>query len=415
MIDVRIKRAGTAQRAAGRFQVGRHEGSRRVPGSPDPSPAGSAPGGSRKLETGDHTSWLAWATLAVLVASVVTLVVRQQNDDLLPSARAAALSGSHQRDDGVGPARGSDRTAPRPYHVTTGVALRPKHPAFYAMSLKMAKKGYVLRQSPQGAATHFTVSSFNVLGAGHTAGRGGLAPGPTRMHAAVGLLTGNNVSVAGLQEFQETQYRTFMALAGGTYDVYPGLSLGVQPVQNSIIWKSADWSLVEAHTLSIPYFHGNHVPMPYVLLRNRHSGRAVWFYNSHNPADAQGPAGHWRAIATSMEAGLARSLTADGTPMIVTGDMNDRAPFACPFAQGTGMHSADGAYYSGGCRLPSQTNVDWIFGSSSLDFSSFITDRSSQSRRISDHPMVRSDVTVPAEADSRCRKAWSFGWFCPHG
>jgi hypothetical protein len=343
---------------------------------------------------------------------MVTLVVRQQSGDDLPAAaRAAALSGSHER--GSDAARGADRTAPRPYLVTDGVALAPKHPAFYAMSLKMAKKGYVLRKSAKGSATHFTVSSFNVLGAGHTAGRGGLAPGATRMHAAVGLLTGNNVSVAGLQEFQDSQYRTFMALVGGTYDVYPGLSLGVQPVQNSIIWKQADWSLVEARTLSIPYFHGNHVPMPYVLLRNRHSGREMWFYNSHNPADAQGPAGHWRAIATSMEASLVRNLTSDGTPMIVTGDMNDRAPFACPFASGTGMHSADGAYYSGGCHLPQHTNVDWIFGSSSLDFSSFVTDRSSQTRRISDHPMVRSDVTVPAVADPRCRKAGRFGWFCP--
>jgi len=345
----------------------------------------------------------------------VTLVVRQESRDLPPSTRAAALSGAHDRGDQSTPARGADRTAPRVYHVAKGVALRPKHPAFYAMSLKMAKRGYVLRKSPKGSATHFNVSSFNVLGAGHTAGRGGMAPGAARMHAAVGLLTGNNVSVAGLQEFQEPQYHTFMALVGGTYGVYPGLSLGVQPVQNSIIWKQADWSLVEAHTLSIPYFHGNHVPMPYVLLRNRHSGREIWFYNSHNPADAQGPAGHWRAIATSMEVNLARSLTSGGTPMIVTGDMNDRAPFACPFASGTGMHSADGAYYSGGCRLPRHTNVDWIFGSSSLDFSSFVTDRSSQSRRISDHPMVRSAVTVPAVADPRCRKAWSFGWFCPRG
>ena len=87
-----------------------------------------------------------------------------------------------------------------------------------------------------------------MLGAGHTAGKGGMAPGAVRMHAAVGMLLGNDVSVAGLQEFQEPQYRTFLGLAGGTYDAYPGLSLGAQPVQNSIIWKQADWSLVEAHT-----------------------------------------------------------------------------------------------------------------------------------------------------------------------
>jgi hypothetical protein len=412
MIDVRIGVGHGATPAAGRFQVGRHTGSRRVPGPSDPA---SGPGGSRKLESTRGAGWLAWATLAVLVTSVVALVIRQESGDLPPSTRAAALSGSHERGDQGSTARGADRTAPRAYHVTKGVALEPKHPAFYAMSLKMAKRGYVLQKSAKGEPTQFTVSSFNVLGAGHTAGRGGLATGPARMHAAVGMLTGNNVSVAGLQEFQAPQYRTFMGLVGGTYDAYPGLSLGEQPVQNSIIWKQADWTLVEAHTLSVPYFHGNHVPMPYVKLRNVHTGTEVWFYNSHNPADAQGPAGRWRAIATSLEASLARNLTANGPPMIVTGDMNDRAPFACPFAQGTGMHSADGAYYSGGCHLPRHTNVDWIFGSSSLDFSSFVTDRSSQTRRISDHPMVRSAVTVPAMADPRCRKAFGFGWFCPRG
>lgn len=351
-------------------------------------------------------------TLAVLVASVVALVVRQQSDELPAAVGTAALSVGHDRDGD--PARGSDRTAPRTYHVTRGVALRPKHPAFYRLSLKMAKRGYVLRDSAKGRSTHFTVSSFNVLGAGHTAAKGGIGPGVARMHSAVGLLTSHGVSVAGLQELQEPQYRTFQALVGGTYDAYPGLSLGVQPVQNSIVWRSADWSLVEAHTISIPYFHGNRVPMPYILLRNRHSGREMWFYNSHNPADAYGPAGHWRAIATSIEASLVRRLTADGTPMIVTGDMNDRAPFACPFASGSGMRSADGAYYAGGCHLPARMNVDWIFGSRSLDFSSFVTDFSTKYRHISDHPMVRADVTLPAVADPRCRKAMGFGWFCPH-
>lgn len=388
--------------------MGRHEGSRSAPGSGDPAPG---PGGSRKLHNGGPASWLAWVTLAVLVGSVVALLVRQQ-DALPPTTRAAALAGGHDR--GSDSALGADRTAPQPYRVTRGVALRPKHPAFYSLSLKMAQKGYVLRDSPKGRSAHFTVSSFNVLGAGHTSGKGGMPPGATRIRSAVGLLVANDVSVAGLQEFQEPQFRTFEGMVGGTYDAYPGLSLGVQPVQNSIVWKAADWSLVEAHTVSIPYFHGNRVPMPYVLLRNRSSGHEVWFYNTHNPADAYGPAGHWRAIATSIEASLVRHLTSDGTPMIVTGDMNDRAPFACPFASGSGMHSADGAYYSGGCHLPAQMNVDWIFGSRSLGFSSFVTDRSTQSRRISDHPMVRSGVTVPAVADPRCRKAFGFGWFCPH-
>jgi len=404
--------------------VGRHAGSRKTPRSTDPT--SSAPHQSRRGDATGHPVLLAVLMAGVLVASVVTLVVRQADGDLPPSARAAALADAGRHNEaGPGVDRSTDRSAHRgarssggrsaatSYAVQSGVSLKPVHPAFYNLSLRMERRGFVFQRSAKGLPTTFTVSSFNVLGAGHTSGKGGYATGSARMHAAVGLLLSHDVSVAGLQELQEPQYRTFLGLAGGTYDAYPGLALGVQPVQNSIIWKQSDWSLVEAHTVSIPYFHGNRVPMPYVLLRNLHSGREVWFYNSHNPADAHGPAGHWRAVATSIEAGLVRNLTANGAPMIVTGDMNDREPFACPFASGTGMHSADGAYYSGGCHLPQHTNVDWIFGSSSLDFLGFVTDRSSQSRRISDHPMVRSTVVVPAVNDPQCHRAFGFGWFCP--
>src|SRR6185503_13123987 len=165
----------------------------------------------------------------VLVASIVALVVRQQDGDLPPSARAAALSGAHRHSEA---ARGADRSAPRSYAVQQGVSLKPVHPAFYNLSLRMEKRGYVLRRSAKGLPTAFTVSSFNVLGAGHTSGKGGFAPGVARMAAAVGLLRGHDVSVAGLQEFQEPQYHAFLGMAGGTYDAYPGLSLGVQPVQN---------------------------------------------------------------------------------------------------------------------------------------------------------------------------------------
>ena len=60
---------------------------------------------------------------------------------------------------------------------------------------------------------------------------------------------------------------------------------------NTIAWQRSTWQLVEARTIQIPYFHGNLIRMPYVLLRNRLTGREAWFYNSHNPADAHGPNG----------------------------------------------------------------------------------------------------------------------------
>ena len=70
-------------------------------------------------------------------------------------AQAAAFPGSHSRD--AAPARAANRAAPRSYHVTPGVSLRPKHPAFYALSLRMAAKGYVLRKSAKGDSATFTV------------------------------------------------------------------------------------------------------------------------------------------------------------------------------------------------------------------------------------------------------------------
>ena len=356
------------------------------------------------------------AAIAVIACSLA-LSLRTGHGSTMPKIdRAASLT--QPKRPAPGPARGSDRSVNRSagpsYDVRSGTRLAPAHPALYAMKTQMTARGYVLRRSAKGVSTTFGVGSFNVRGASHTAGAGGWASGPSRMHGAVGLLVSHDVSVAGLQEFQEPQFRTFETLVGGSYDIYPGLQLGVQPVVNSIVWRRADWSLVEAHTIAVPYFDGHRVPMPYVLLRNVHTGQKVWFYNSHNPADAHGPAGHWRAIATSIEVNLARQLTADGTPMIVTGDMNDREPFACPFASGSGFHSADGVYSdAGGCHMVARTNVDWLFGSRTLDFSGFVTDRSSQTRRISDHPFVSARVTVPATVDPRCRRAPGSGWFCP--
>ena len=75
--------------------MGRHEGSRRVPGSGD-SAAGH--GGNRKLETGDHTGWMGWVTLTVL-GTVVTLwptVLRTRIADgaIAAARRALPIAGT---------------------------------------------------------------------------------------------------------------------------------------------------------------------------------------------------------------------------------------------------------------------------------------------------------------------------------
>lgn len=249
--------------------------------------------------------------------------------------------------------------------------------------------------------TEFNVSTFNVLGHGHTV-KGGNKPGyagsATRMGYQVSLLRSNSVSVVGFQEFQTEQYNTFIALAGGEYDVFPGSAGGRAGVQNSIAWREADWEVVETHTIAIPYFGGAKMPMPYILLRNKTSGREVWFMNFHNPADAHGPAQRWRDAAVGIEMGLINQLKESGNPVIMTGDFNDREKYMCRVGQ-VGMHSADGAYWDGSCHLNHPMQVDWITATGEVDFSGYIADKSDLVRRSTDHPMVRAHANIPASID----------------
>ena len=344
-----------------------------------------------------------WKTGALVVAVVATSVLA---GSIPGTGLTASIQGASSTERDPFPDSQSASPTPTPAapaRIVKGQVFVPKKSNVAAFRERMLLKGYV--QAPPGStlSTDFVVSSFNVLGAGHTAkggGRKGFAAGTTRIRNAVTLLRSHGVSVAGLQEFQSPQYHTFASVAG-EYGVWPAMTLGQAPVQNSIVWRRSDWVFVEGRTSQIPYFGGRRVPMPHILLRNVDSGREVWFANYHNPADAHGPAQRWRDAAASIEASLARELTADGTPMIITGDMNDREQYACRLTGSAPMHSADGAHSEGGgCRLPKHMNVDWIFGSPSISFSGFVTDRSSLVSRTSDHPMVRSTASIAPLVES---------------
>lgn len=248
--------------------------------------------------------------------------------------------------------------------------------------------------------TTFRVSTFNVLGASHTTGahgRRGFAAGTTRMQWAAQMLSASGVSVAGLQEFQAPQYNVFRNAAPG-WAVWPGPALGQASMANSIVWRTDVWELVDTQTLSVPYFQGRPVAMPVVQLRNLESGRTVWFFNTHNPADAYGPAQQYRNRAVALEIGLAQRLSADGSPVIFTGDMNDREPFFCPMTTQTEMHAANGGSTGSACAMPpGPTNVDWLMGNAAITFSNFHSDYTPLVQRISDHHFVWADATIPAE------------------
>ena len=255
---------------------------------------------------------------------------------------------------------------------------------------KLAKKvEKLLHQS------NFRIASFNVLGASHTVNGGRHAkygPARVRMQGAVSVLKAYQVSVVGLQELQPSQQATFGSIAGG-YRLYPGPGGDRDASVNSLAWRTADWDLVEAHTVAIPYFHGHLRPMPYVLLERRDTGQRVWFVNTHNPADAQGPAQQFRNAAVQREAALVNSLHRTGTPVVLTGDMNDRSEFFCPITAATSLRAASGGSTGSPCHPPAN-GVDWVLATPEISWTRAGEVRTGITGRISDHPFVYGDASL---------------------
>ena len=254
-------------------------------------------------------------------------------------------------------------------------------------------------EEPAPEPAVFRVSSFNVLGHSHTVARGNkpqYAEGPTRMRWAVQLLRGYDIDVVGFQEFEMVQLNAFRRITGGSYGVYPGGTLGRNPVRNSIAWRQDTWRLVSARTIPIPYFRGNRVPMPYVLLEHVSTGQQVFFINVHNPASVKGRGNNepWRDLGTRLEIGLAKRLhAATDLPVVLMGDFNERAEVFCKVVGQGGMIAANGGS-AAPCRPPANHGIDWIFGTNDISFSDYVRSRSGLIARTTDHPIIVSTAQV---------------------
>ena len=79
-----------------------------------------------------------------------------------------------------------------------------------------------------------------------------------------------------------------------------------------------------------------------------------------------------------------------------TGDMNSRAQYFCAYTRSGRMKAAAGGSSGGACNPPpaSRARIDWIFGSRSLQFSNYASVGSGVLGRISDHPLIVSDVLL---------------------
>jgi len=273
--------------------------------------------------------------------------------------------------------------------------------ATFPSPLKLAQKR--ARNAP-APTVQVVVSSFNVLGSSHTSGNGkygkSRASGVARSAGAARLISGNGVGIVGLQELQWDQARSLSSKLPG-YGIYPGRSMSAREAENSIMWRLDMFDVVEAHTVTIPYFRGNPRQMPYVKLRSRANDKELWVMNFHNPADTPrwGNNTRWRAAAVRREIDLVRSLrqAEPDVPVVMTGDMNDRAAFFCPVIGSGLLEASNGGSSSGGsCSPPPATQIDWILGTPELEWSGYVVDRSPLVRWSTDHPMIRAVLTLRA-------------------
>ena len=254
------------------------------------------------------------------------------------------------------------------------------------------------KESAASAPTRdaFNVATFNVLGGGHTRGRGGMRSGAARMKGTISLMRKHHVTLAGFQELEGRQATAFRKRTKGKWGLVgaPSRSGRTTDNRNAIAFYKRDFSLLKKTSIAITYFHGNRVNIPLLKLRSKTNGKAFWILNTHNPADVHGSAAKWRAESVRRELKQIHRLRSQGQTVLFTGDMNGKQDFFCRATRSGKLHSASGGSSGKKCRYPSKNGIDWVLGTRDVRFAKWRADTSTRGRGISDHPFVVARATV---------------------
>lgn len=376
--------------------------------SPGKPSRGRRRGGHRRLAT--FVDRLPLVAIVGLVAAMVAIsllvdvpsiahdVTQQSNAAMPPPAPSDSATAS---------ASASDEASPKAEQTTTTDDVRSGEKALEegrrrAESLASGdrrQKGPVAAGGIEatGAAEPFQIGSFNVLAIQHTA-PGGMKPAkwPTaawRTPRAIELIRAHGVEVLGLQEVKPAQLDPILNATG--FKAYPGYEFGARDTDNSIIYDPKVFEFVSGSSFPIT-FMSRARPQTVLRLRQIATGREMYFINGHTSA------GHDRRNTATRLAGMdtivaqINRLKAEGLPVFLTGDMNDRAVFFCRVLPPTGMIAAVGGNTAGGCHPPGRMPVDWVIGTPDVAFSGYRLDESSIRRLISDHFFISATATVGA-------------------
>lgn len=247
----------------------------------------------------------------------------------------------------------------------------------------------------------FRAATLNVLGASHTAA-GGNKPayrsGDDRMAGAVGLLRSYDISVAALQEFEDSQKGAFDRLTGDSWSRFAADS----KARDSVVWRTDTWDFRDAGTVAIPYFRGNPAPMPWVLLQHKQTQRYLVAISVHNPTSnaRRGNNQVHRTRATNIQIDLVRSALRNnpGVPIgvLLMGDFNEKAEAFCQVTEGGDIIAANGGSNSPdtACAPPAGAGIDWIFGAGGVSFSDYQRIDGPAINSITDHPFVVATTTL---------------------
>jgi endonuclease/exonuclease/phosphatase family metal-dependent hydrolase len=233
------------------------------------------------------------------------------------------------------------------------------------------------------------MGTFNILGSQHTRGSKRWGPGTTRAGFTASLIQGYGLDLIGMQEVQDDQLNVLNARLAG-FTVWPSRALGNNGVRLQIAFRDSMFELVDAHSFTTVFDHQMR-PIPVVLLRNRVTGGEFYYMTFHNS-----PLGMTAERASAKRAEIAHinGLLATGRPVIISGDMNEKAPFFCQVGAATGMVAANGGSPRGCILPPPPVKIDWIMGGGGVSFSGYSLGVGGLVARASDHEFPHTTVTV---------------------
>ncbi|MEX0429371.1 endonuclease/exonuclease/phosphatase family protein [Nocardioides sp. DS6] len=281
-------------------------------------------------------------------------------------------------------------TRVKPAHVVRGLRLVHLTPAEIE-----ARKAAARARELASREVSFTIGTLNVLGSQHTGPHGddhrGWPAASWRTGQQAAYIKSHGVDVVGLQEAKPDQLDGLMRLTG--FKAFPGYQFGKRDTDNSILYDPDKFEFVSGTSFKIVFMHGPR-PQTVLRLRDKDTGREMYFINMHTSA------GHDGAHTATRHAGMAtavnyiNSLKSQGLPIFVTGDMNDREPFKSRVLGPADLTAP--IFHGWHSRIygPGWLAVDWIAGSPQVSWSDYWVEIL-QKRKISDHYFITAHATIP--------------------